>query len=123
MNNTLGVVLDTYPYIKTIVFLKPCINAELLGEVPWPFVRKTWGDHHKSNIFQTAVDLLLVFPHESIPPMCRFWHAVMQILTAENIELYILLPTVPMLVRSSTDFHMYPALFCRRRIYLLQSLK
>lgn len=65
----------------------------------------------------------LFSPMRVFPPMCRFWHAVMQILTAENIELYILLPTVPMLVRSSTDFHMYPALFCRHRIYLLQSLE
>jgi len=46
----------------------------------------------------------------------------MQILTAENIELYILLPTVTMVI-SSTDFETYLALFCRYRIYHLQSLK
>lgn len=68
MNNILGDALDSNPSMKAIVFLKPCINAELQGEVTWAFIRKTRGDHHKSNVFQTAVDLLLVFPQESIPP-------------------------------------------------------
>lgn len=49
-----------------------------------------------------------VFPH--VPFLACY---VTQILRAENIELYILLPTMPMLVRSSTDFDTYPAVFCR----------
>lgn len=63
------------------------------------------------------------FPQEYSPPVPFLAGYVMQILTTENTELYILLPTVPALVRSSTDLHMYPALFCSYRISLLQSLK